>query len=80
MVSIQVEILNPEARSLLEELAKLKLILITDLDDPKSQFAQLVKKLRDRNTSDLSLEDITKEVESVRSERFKGKKRNWRVF
>jgi hypothetical protein len=67
MESVRVEILNPKAKALLKSLADLKLISI---NENFSSFAELLKKLRRKSASALSLEDITKEVESVRSKRY----------
>jgi hypothetical protein len=69
-MTIQIEILNPDARKLLEELAKLNLIRIKDLEEPKVRFSKLLNKLRVKGEKDLSLEDITKETEAVRAKRF----------
>ena len=69
-MTIQIEILNPDARKLLEELAKLNLIRIKDLEEPKVRFSKLLNTLRVKGEKDLSLEDITKETEAVRTKRF----------
>ncbi len=68
MTNLQIEILNPDARALLNELAKLQLIRI---QEPDLRFSDLVKRIRTRNEEVMSLEDITKEVESVRTARYK---------
>lgn len=65
MESIRIEILNPKAKSLLKDLADLKLIRIKK-DQIRSEFAELLEKLRGNSDDSLSLEDITKEVEAVR--------------
>ena len=41
-MTIQIELLNPDARKLLEELAKLNLIRIKDLEEPKVRFSKLL--------------------------------------
>jgi len=69
-VTIQIELLNPDARKLLEELAKLNLIRIKDLEEPKVRFSKLLNKLREKGETDLSLEDITQEIETARNKRF----------
>lgn len=66
---IQIELLNPDARKLLDELAKLNLIRIKDVEEPKARFSELLNKLRDKGDNDLSLDDIIKEVEAVRNKR-----------
>jgi hypothetical protein len=68
MESIRIEILNPKAKSLLKDLADLKLIRIKK-DQIRSEFAELLEKLRGNSDDSLSLEEISKEVEAVRSKR-----------
>ncbi|MBW6481400.1 MAG: hypothetical protein K0B37_18400 [Bacteroidales bacterium] len=68
MESIRIEILNPKAKSLLKDLADLKLIRIKK-DQIRSEFAELLEKLRGSSDDSISLEEITKEVEAVRRER-----------
>ncbi len=68
MESIRIEILNPKAKSLLKDLADLKLIRIKK-DQIRSEFAELIEKLRGGSDDSISLEEITKEVEAVRRER-----------
>ncbi len=66
MQTFSVEILNPKAKKLLKDLADLNLISIS----PESNIKVLLTKLR-RNESEIpSLEEITKEVEAVRSTRY----------
>lgn len=67
----QVEILNPKADKLLQNLADLKLISISKTS-PDS-FLTTVKQLRKKAASKPpTLEEITKEVETVRSKRYAG--------
>jgi len=68
MESIRIDIINPKAKRLLKDLADLKLIRINK--DVKSEFSSLIKKLRNKSSKDLSLDEITKEVESVRKSRY----------
>jgi len=72
-MSFQVNILNPKAEKLLRDLADLQLISITDLSvDP---FLAVVDKLRENAASEPpSIEEITKEVETVRAKRYAKKK------
>lgn len=65
MASLNVEILNPKAQKLLRDLADLKLISITD--NSNNPFLKAILKLRSKKA--LSIEEITKEVEAVRSKR-----------
>lgn len=69
MSTLQVEILNPKAEKLLQSLADLNLISITDLED--DGFLKVVKKLRKKSEKNPpTLAEITKEVELVRAERY----------
>lgn len=74
MNSMQIDILNPKAGKLLEDLADLKLISIrTPSDDG---FLKLVNKLRAKAKSKPpTLDEITKEVEIVRANRYAKSKR-----
>jgi len=67
METIRVEILNPKAKNLLRELAELNLIKISK--EEKSDFTQLLKKIRANSTDEISLEEITLEVEEIRKSR-----------
>jgi hypothetical protein len=68
-MTYQVDILNPKAGKLLQNLADLKLISISKpSNDP---FMDVVKRLRKKAiVKTPSLEEITKEVESVRLKRY----------
>lgn len=67
MSTMNIEILNPKAKKLLQNLADLNLIAIKDSgQDP---FFSTVRKLRAKK-SKISLNEITKEVEAVRSKRY----------
>ncbi|MEN0052469.1 MAG: hypothetical protein AAGC65_02320 [Mucilaginibacter sp.] len=67
MDTLKINILNPKALKLLQDLAALDLIAIQD--QSKTGFQDMLKRLRDKK-SDLTLEEITKEVETVRSKRY----------
>ena len=72
MSTIQIEILNPKAIKLIQDLADLELISI---NEPKETgFSKLLAKLRSKAESAPSLEEITKEVELVRAARNEQKK------
>ena len=58
---------NPKAKKLLKDLADLNLIKI---NKEKSDFPALLKKLRTKSKDELSLEEITNEVEQVRKSRY----------
>lgn len=68
MSTLQVDILNPKAAKLLKDLADLNLIAIRDTS--KSGFATVLKKLRSKAKSAPTLDEITREVELVRSKRY----------
>ena len=73
-MTLQVEILNPKATTLLQNLADLNLISIKGNSD--DGFMKVVNKLRSNaGKNPPSLDEITKEVESVRSKRYARQKR-----
>lgn len=68
MKTYQIDILNPKAIKLLQDLADLNLISFKKTDE---SLKGVVSRLRKRASADkLSLDDITKEVEIVRSKRY----------
>lgn len=71
-MTYQVDILNPKADKLLQQLAALKLIALSKTSsDP---FMTVVKRLRKKaGNNPPTLEEITKEVEAVRSKRYADK-------
>jgi hypothetical protein len=72
-MTYQVDILNPKATKLLQDLADLKLISIKQTSG--DNFLKVVERLRKKASSNPpSLEEITKEVELVRAERYAKKK------
>ena len=72
MSTIQIEILNPKAIRLIQDLADLELISI--YEPPETGFSKLLAKLRSKAESAPSLEEITNEVELVRAARNEQKK------
>ncbi|MCU0361467.1 MAG: hypothetical protein MUF75_12280 [Bacteroidia bacterium] len=66
MATLNIEILNPKAKKLLQDLADLRLISISE--NVANPFLDAVKKIRSKKVH-LSLSDITKEVEIVRAKR-----------
>ena len=69
---MNIEIINPKAKTLLQDLAELNLISIKK----QTALSEILARLR-RNEAELpSLEDITKEVESVRQARYERKMQN----
>lgn len=71
METLRIDIVNPKAKRIIQELADLNLISIRDKDLLKS-FQRLLTKLRSK-TDVISLDEITKEVALVRAKRH-GKK------
>jgi hypothetical protein len=65
---MRIDILNPKAVRLLKDLADLNLIAIQD--NSKNGFATILKKLRSKVKSAPTFEEITNEVELVRSKRY----------
>jgi len=69
MESLRIEIVNPKAMSIIKNLADMDLIRIKK-EKVKNEFAELLAKLRRNSDQVPSLEEITKEVESVRKARY----------
>ncbi len=65
---MQIEILNPKATKLLKDLEDMDLISIKK--PVKKSLSSLLEKLRSKDDSALTLDEITKEVELVRSKRY----------
>ena len=68
MESLRIEIINPKAKSLIKSLVDMDLIRIKK-EKGKSEFTELLNKLRRRSDNAPSMEEITGEVESVRKTR-----------
>jgi hypothetical protein len=74
MTTLHIDILNPKATKLLNDLADLDLIAIRKGSD--DGFLKLVNKIRAKAKSSApSFTEITKEVESIRSKRYEKSKR-----
>jgi hypothetical protein len=69
METFRIEILNPKAKSLLKDLADLDLIRIKK-GQVKSEFQELLEKLRIKADNARNNDEIAIEVESVRKARF----------
>ena len=69
METIKIEILNPKAKNILKGLADLNLIKIKR-EPKKSDFSQLLEKLRKKSNTAPDLNEIAKEVESAREKRY----------
>ena len=66
MEIIRIDILNPKAIKLLNNLADLNLIRINKSDN---DLTKLIKKIKGNSKEEISLEEISKEVEIVRKSR-----------
>ncbi|MBS3772080.1 MAG: hypothetical protein V5A51_09855 [Bacteroidales bacterium] len=69
MEFIRIEIINPKAKRLINDLADMGLIKIKK-EQAKSEFSELLDRLRNQSESAPSLEEINKEIESVRKARY----------
>ncbi|MBE2190410.1 MAG: hypothetical protein KGZ71_14140 [Desulfobulbaceae bacterium] len=69
MQTIRIDIVNPKALNLLKELADMDLIRIKS-DDSQLELEKILKKMRTRNKVVPTLDEITKEVETVRNSRY----------
>lgn len=71
METLKIDIVNPKAKRIIKELADLNLISIHE-NQPAKAFQKVLNKLRN-NKATITLDEITREVEWVRSKRY-GKK------
>jgi hypothetical protein len=69
METLRIEILNPKARKLIEDLAEMELIKISEIHEPE-EFLKLLKRLRKESDHAPTLDEITAEVEEVRKMRY----------
>ncbi len=69
MESLRIDIINPKAKSLLKDLADLDLIRIKTVKI-KSEFIELLEKLRINSDETPSLDEISTEVDAVRKARY----------
>ena len=69
METIRIDIVNPKAKRIIKDLADLNLINIRDANQAVKSFESLLSKLRTKGKG-ISLDEITKEVELVRSKRY----------
>jgi hypothetical protein len=67
MRTLQIEILNPKAAKLLRDLEEMNLISIKKSE--KTSLTSILERLRSKEGDAPSLDEITKEVEIVRSKR-----------
>lgn len=69
MESLRIDIINPKAKNLLKDLADLNLIRIKT-NKIKSEFIELLDKLRINYKDAPSLDEISSEVNAVRKVRY----------
>jgi len=67
MEKIKIDILNPKARKLLNDLEELDLIAIRKSSE--KNFSDVVKRIREKSGDRLTESEIAKEVEVVRTAR-----------
>lgn len=68
MEALKIEILDPKALQLIKEMQNLNLIKISD--EPISRIKTYLEKMRKNSDSTPNLDEITKMVEEVRTERY----------
>jgi hypothetical protein len=73
MKTYQIDILNPKAIKLLQDLADLDLISFKPAEESLQNVIEKLRKKASANPP--NLDEITKEVESVRSKRYASKKK-----
>ena len=69
MESLRIEIINPKAKNLIKNLADMDLIRIKE-EKARYELKELLDGLRKYSDEAPSLDEITKEVESVRKARY----------
>ncbi|MDT0295770.1 hypothetical protein ACFQ3R_07875 [Mesonia ostreae] len=69
METIRIDIINPKAKKILKNLADLNLIKINK-ENYKSDFSALLKKIREKTNDEITLDEITNQVEEVRKSRY----------
>lgn len=67
METIKIDILNPKARKLLNDLAELDLIAIRK--STNKEFSDVVQKIRSKSDKQLNEDEIAQDVEAVRTAR-----------
>ena len=72
-MEIRIEILNPKAKKILQNLAELKLINIKESGTTKQSIKKLLSDLRKQADSAPSMDEISKEVNIVRRKRYGSK-------
>jgi len=70
METFQIEILNPKAKNILKDLEALKIISIKNKLDSKKKLIELSDKMKSKKNGSMSIDEIVKEVKSVRKSRY----------
>lgn len=68
MEALKIEILDPKAMQLINGMADLKLIRVSD--EPVSKLKSYLKKMRTNSANAPGLDEITKIVDEVRAKRY----------
>jgi len=76
MEALRIEILNPKVKSILKQLADLELISISKVESSEIHLKKLLDKFRSKAKKAPSIEEITKEIENVRLERYAKEKKS----
>jgi hypothetical protein len=69
METLQIEIIEPRAKQLIDDLANLDLIRVTPMGN-KAALKKLLEKMRSSGSESPSENEIAEEVEAVRSRRY----------
>ncbi|PKQ67259.1 hypothetical protein [Raineya orbicola] len=72
MQTLKIKVLNPKVFNILQDLADLNLISIQEAKET-TDLLSILEKIRSVTNTPPSLEEITKEVEMVRNERYSKK-------
>ena len=73
-MELRIEILNPKAKKILQNLAELNLISIKESGTPKRSIKKVLSNLRKQADIAPSMDEISKEVNIVRRKRYGSKK------
>lgn len=76
MEALRIEILNPKVKAILKQLADLDLISISKVENTEVQLKKLLDKFRSKAKKTPSIDEITKEIENVRAERYAKEKKS----
>jgi hypothetical protein len=68
METLTIDLINPKAKKLLKDLMDLKLINIRK-SESKTPLSELLDKLKSNSSEEITIKEITAEVEVVRKER-----------